>query len=162
MAGGIFTNRPFHVNPKCVWFALMMMLYYWYVSPSPNTWLLPVIASVAYIAMAWYDHLYDCNSQLIPGGLLDFTGIFKPGATTRDPQKSTKNPGTTLLPDQQAAYMRAVYVFHLVILAPFLIYAGYKGQAVDPRSYGVLMAFGVLALLYHGQKLATTATSSTS
>ena len=24
MAGGIFTDRPFHVNPKCVWYAIMI------------------------------------------------------------------------------------------------------------------------------------------
>jgi hypothetical protein len=150
MAGGIFTDRPFHVNPKCVWFSILVMLYYWYATDEPNTWLLPVLAAAAYVLLAWYDYRYNCDDQLIPGKLLDVTGIFKPEATTRDESKTRKNPGTALAPDQNAEYLRAVYVFHAVVLAPFLIYVGYTGTDANPKSFGVLLAFGVIALLYHG------------
>ena len=153
MAGGIFTDRPFHINPKCVWFSLLVMLYYWYATEEPNTWLLPVLAAVAYVALAWYDYMYNCDDQLVPGKLLDFTGIFKPEATTRDESKTRKNPGTTLAPDQDAEYLRAVYAFHALIIAPFLIYVGYYGVNANPSAFGVLLAFGVIALGYHGYRL---------
>lgn len=153
MSGGIFTTRPFHVNPKCVWFAIIVMLAYWYLVPNPNTWLLPILASVAYVSMAWYDFLYNCKDQLYPGSFLEYTAIFKPEATTRAKEKGKLNSGSALRADQSAAYMESVYFFHALFIAPLLIYAGYKGNEADPRTFGVLLGSGVIALLYHGFRM---------
>ena len=66
MSGGVFMWYPFRPNVKCIWFATLVMLYYWYATDTPNTWLLPLIAVVSYVAMAWYDYLYSCSDRLYP------------------------------------------------------------------------------------------------
>ena len=66
MAGGIFIDQPFHPNPKCIVFAAALMISYWFL-PNRNPFLLPLIFIVGYIAMAWYDHLYNCDYKLSSG-----------------------------------------------------------------------------------------------
>lgn len=149
MSGGIFINRPFHVNPKCVWFSILVMLAYWYAVPEPNTWLLPVFALVAYVSMAWYDYFYMCNDQLFPGGMLDFTAIFKPEPTTRSSSKGKLRGDATILGDQEERYLATVYTFHALFIAPFLMYVGYYGTESDPKSFGLLLGLGVIAQIYH-------------
>lgn len=154
MSGGLFLDRPFRANIKCVWFAIIMMLYYYYATETPNTWILPVIAVVSYVALAWYDYVYSCSDTLYPGGLFNWTAIFKPEPTTHElDMPGTNNGNAGLADDQRSAFLRAVYIFHALIIAPFLIYIGYYGASADPRSFGVLLALGALALLYHGVRI---------
>ena len=69
MSGGIFTNKPFEFNLKCIIFGTVLVVLYWFASKSDDTnyWLFPLIFIIAYIAMAWYDYLYNCESKLRSG-----------------------------------------------------------------------------------------------
>jgi VanZ family protein len=80
MGGGLF-GTTLYLNPKCLVFSLFMIAVY----------LLPVPASVphkivmsfllgtsAYIILAWYDVLYDCNDRLKPTLLGWLSAPFKP------------------------------------------------------------------------------------
>ena len=160
MAGGIFTERAFEPNIKCIIFAIIMVLAYLYLSPKPNTYILPIIFVGAYISMAWYDWLYNCDSKMYSGtkgygaSLLD--AIFKPQRRAPEPhlKKVTEDPRQKhLAKDQEKEFLKRVYQFHALVIVPILLYIGYKGKKVDERWYGVLLGLGGIAGLYHGTRL---------
>lgn len=64
MAGGIF-ERPFALNVKCIVFTFLISAGYWY-APRRSYPILVLTLIVPYIAMAWYDEMYQCESQLQP------------------------------------------------------------------------------------------------
>lgn len=151
--GGIFTNRPFELNIKCVFYGFALMLAYWFL-PGQNVYLLPVIFIFAYIAMAWYDYLYDCNAKMYSGnspvGMSVFDSIFKPqrrGESKKYPRDDS------LLPDQEQAYLRTVYLFHLIAVVPLLGYIGWQGVNANPKVFPALLAVAGLAGVYHGARL---------
>ena len=153
MTSGLFVERPFHPNPKCVVFAVALMLLYWFLPRDNNVFMLPIIFVIAYVAMAWYDYLYDCSSIMRSGTWLGpntFDAIFKP--QRRDDESELKYD-TKFVEDQEQAYLSRVYLFHVLAVVPVLIYAGYKGNNADPRIYPVLMTYGIVALFYHGTRL---------
>jgi hypothetical protein len=65
MAGGIFPSKPFEWNVKCVVFSAILAGGYWF-APRKNVWVLLFLLWAPYIAMAWYDYAYDCQSKLQP------------------------------------------------------------------------------------------------
>lgn len=159
MAGGIFTDRPFEPNIKCIIFSVIMILAYLYISPEPNYALLPLIFIFAYVGMAWYDYLYRCDVKMYSGkyGIAAAgDSIFKPQRREGEPDLSdvTDDPRqATLIPDQERAYLEKVYAFHLLFVMGPLIYAGYKGPAANKMIYGYLFGLGTMAGLYHAVRL---------
>lgn len=65
MAGGIFPGAPFEFNIKCVIFTAMLAGGYWFLPPK-NIWVLFFLLWFPYLAMAWYDYMYDCRNKLGP------------------------------------------------------------------------------------------------
>jgi len=65
MAGGIFPGAPFRFNIKCVIFSAALAGGYWF-APSKNLFVLFFLLWFPYIAMAWYDYMYDCRNKLGP------------------------------------------------------------------------------------------------
>jgi hypothetical protein len=65
MAGGIFPGAPFTFNIKCVIFTALLAGGYWFL-PHKNAWVLFFLLWFPYIAMAWYDYMYDCRTKLGP------------------------------------------------------------------------------------------------
>lgn len=149
MYGGIFTNRPFEFNLKCIVISLFLGLAYW-LSPQQNPVVLVLILIMSYLAISWYDYLYDCSPRMNSG---QFTprSIFK--HQDRDP-KNMRN-----VPPPEYTYLRLVYVFHLFIVAPLMLYCGVKGYTMTQKEpftlymFSTLIGTGVLATLYHGFRL---------
>jgi hypothetical protein len=144
---GIYTENRLEFNLKCWIFALAMMGFYW-ASGGRNIYVLPVIFIVSYIAMAWYDYLYRCEKKLKSGsGGINaiFDSIFKPKYTD-DPEQG----GEDKVEDQHAINKRYTFLFHMVFVAPLLLWVSYKGNKSDPRIYPVLGVAGGMALAYHG------------
>jgi hypothetical protein len=65
MAGGIFPGAPFQFNIKCVIFSAMLAGGYWFLPPR-NYFVLFFLLWFPYIAMAWYDYMYECRNKLGP------------------------------------------------------------------------------------------------
>lgn len=65
MAGGIFPGAPFKFNIKCVIFTAMLAGGYWFLPPR-NYFVLFFLLWFPYIAMAWYDYMYQCRDKLGP------------------------------------------------------------------------------------------------
>lgn len=145
MAGGIFVDQPFHPNPKCLLFAAAIMALYWFPT-TKNKWMLPVVFFIAYVAMAWYDYMYNCDLVMLSGrniGSLD--AIFKP-------QRRHKRTAP-LAPNQEKEYLQRVYWFHVIAVAPLLIYIGSRGIAANEKLFPVVLIAGLVALAYHGFRI---------
>lgn len=65
MAGGVFPGQPLSLNPKCIIFSLLLAGGYWYL-PQKNIAVLVALLYFPYLAMAWYDYIYDCKNRLQP------------------------------------------------------------------------------------------------
>lgn len=80
MAGGLF-GTPLALNPKCLVFAFAIIGVYYLPQPSSvahNIVMIFLLGTAAYIALAWYDVIYDCNDRLQPTLLGWMSKPFKP------------------------------------------------------------------------------------
>jgi hypothetical protein len=86
MGGGLF-GTPLHLNPKCLVFSGFILYIYWFLPPyvtlRPEQLALKRgisigLAIAAYIFMAWYDVLYDCNDRFKPTFIGWLSKPFKP------------------------------------------------------------------------------------
>ena len=143
MAGGIFVDRPFMLNAKCILFSLYSSMIY-IAAGGSNILLIALIFIVSYVLLAWYDYAYDCNNYMFSGTGIGPSGIFKPQRRDED--------GLNLVEDQESAYLTKVYYFHALIIAPLMIYAGFS-KNVHPYVLPNIGGLGVLALMYHGYRI---------
>jgi hypothetical protein len=80
MAGGLF-GTPLALNPKCLVFSGFVLAIYWLPHPhylSHNIVVGFLLATLAYVVLAWYDLIYDCNDHLRPTILGWLSMPFKP------------------------------------------------------------------------------------
>ena len=150
MAGGIFVDQPYHPNPKCLLFSAIVMALYWFLPTNKNPLMLFLIFILSYVAMAWYDYKYNCDTKMYSGnniGANTFDAIFKPQRRNEDTDK--KN----LSENQEAEYLQRVYLFHIIAIAPLLIYIGYMGKNSNKNVFPVLFVTGLIALAYHGYRV---------
>lgn len=151
MAGGVFVDRPFHLNPKCVVFSLLLIAAYWTLPPK-NPFMAAAIFVVAYVGLAWYDHAYDCSNKMYGGRLsgaltLHLSAPFKPQRRTAPASRAD------LVDDPEAVYRQKVNLFHLLAANPLLAYVGLRGARSHPAVYPAVLGMGALALVYHGSRL---------
>lgn len=153
MAGGIFVDQPFHPNPKCLLFSAVIMALYWFSPARKNAYLLPVIFILSYVAMAWYDYMYNCDLIMYSGKYSGmFTSPFKP-QLRREAGEAGETGEKRLSKNQEQEYLHRVYLFHVLAVVPVLLYVGYYGKKVNAKIFPVVMAMGLMALLYHGFRL---------
>lgn len=147
----IYVRKDFSLNPKCLILSTMLSGLYIYVVYNPakdfygiNFLLFVLIYIFTYVGLAWYDEYYKCQSGLLKTGVgehgekifINPNSIFKPGANK-----------------QEIYNKRAIYTFHLLMVAPSLMYVGYYGNKSSPLATTFLGGMGILAALYHGYKL---------
>jgi hypothetical protein len=80
MGGGLF-GTPLYLNPKCLVFSAFVLGVYWMPHAKEFTHKVVmafVLATAAYVLMAWYDVIYDCNDHLRPTLLGWLSAPFKP------------------------------------------------------------------------------------
>ena len=68
MSGGLF-GTPLALNLKCLVFSAFVLAVYWMPHPiyyQHKIVVAFVLATTAYVMLAWYDLLYDCNDRLKP------------------------------------------------------------------------------------------------
>ena len=161
MAGGIFVNKPFSLNISCVLFGFLMIIMYHFLPDRKDRtkWMFPLIFIVSYVAMAWYDWFYDCD-KVLPSGTSKLnplaTAIFKP--QRRDLTNETKPEVIRALTEnpvknQEQVFLSKVYIFHVLLVAPLILWIGWKGTKTNPALFNVLLGLGGLALFYHGFRL---------
>jgi hypothetical protein len=80
MGLGLF-NAPLYLNLKCLVFSFFIIAIYYLPKPlgiAHNIVMVFLLGTSAYISMAWYDVIYDCNDRLKPTFLGWISGPFKP------------------------------------------------------------------------------------
>jgi len=147
----VYVKKDFSPNTKCLVLSTFLAGCYGYLVYNPakqyygiNPLIFILIYLFAYIGLAWYDYLYDCQKYLLQTGvgkdgkklLINPDSIFKPGAK-----------------EQDVYYQRTVYMFHLFMVAPLMMYVGYFGSNA-PFALTFTGGMGLLAALYHGYSLA--------
>ena len=104
-------GMPLYLNLKCIVFSISVVIVYWLPHPKTvahNLVMSFLLSLSAYIAMAWYDVLYDCNDRLKPTLLGWMTKSFKP------PEYAS---GYEELPIKTKKFIRTVDVFVLSVVA---------------------------------------------
>jgi hypothetical protein len=86
MGGGIF-GTPLYLNPKCLVFSAFVLMVYWL--PHPKAYAHKFVAAfllacAAYVALAWYDLIFDCNDRLRPTLLGWMWGWAKPAGYQKE------------------------------------------------------------------------------
>ena len=160
MAGGIFPGYPFTLNIKCIIFSLLIMIAF-SICPrglSRPTLLLTyfLIFVFSYVAMAWYDYYYSCQTLPLQKSTVGITGVFKPPA--HQPEKQV---GHLMSQEDVDKNMWTVYLLHVLIIVPILTYIGFKGAEADPRAFALLLALAAFTALYHGVRLMQSAPGHT-
>jgi hypothetical protein len=80
MGGGLF-GTPLYLNPKCLVFSAFVLVVYWLPHPKAFSHRFVaafLLATAAYIILAWYDYIYDCTDRLGPTLLGWLSKPFKP------------------------------------------------------------------------------------
>jgi len=74
-------GTPLYVNEKCLIFSAFVLAVYYLPHPKHLTHRILagfILACLAYVVMAWYDYIYDCNDRLRPTILGWMWGWAKP------------------------------------------------------------------------------------
>jgi hypothetical protein len=80
MGGGMF-GTPLYLNPKCLVFSAFVLGVYWLPHPKAyahKSVVAFLLATLAYVLLAWYDYIYGCNDTLGPTLLGWISMPFKP------------------------------------------------------------------------------------
>jgi hypothetical protein len=80
-------GTPLYLNEKCLIFSAFVLAVYWlphakHFSHQILTGF--ILASLAYVLMAWYDYIYDCNDRLRPTILGWMWGWAKPASYSQE------------------------------------------------------------------------------
>ena len=115
MGGGMF-GTPLYLNPKCLVFSAFVLAVYW--MPHAKAFAHKVVvafflATLAYVMLAWYDFIYDCNDRLGPTLLGWLSMPFKPGEYA----KKYDN-----LPVKYKKIVRTVDIMILAVLLILFVY----------------------------------------
>ena len=114
MGGGLF-GTPLALNPKCLVFSAFVLFVYWMPHPVAYAHRIVVaflLATAAYVLLAWYDMIYDCNDQLKPTILGWLSMPFKPQQYRDDYEK---------LPIKYKKIVRTVDILFLLVLLGLLV-----------------------------------------
>lgn len=150
MAGGIFVDQPFYLNPKCVVISIFCMICYWFL-PYRNPFMLPIIFLISYILIAWYDYLYNCEQMMYSGtSPLNTTAWAKPQRRT---ENTNNNIGVKISKNQEEIYKKKIYGLHFLFIAPLLFYLGYYKNKSNPYIWPVVGTISLMVLVYHGLRI---------
>ena len=118
MGGGLF-GTPLYLNIKCLIFSGFVLMVYWL--PHPQAYAHKFVAAfllacAAYVALAWYDVLYDCNDHLRPTILGWMWGWAKPAEYQKQYDE---------LPVKYKKIVRGVDIVVLLVVAAAFVYPFY-------------------------------------
>jgi hypothetical protein len=154
MAGGIFLNYPFELNPKCIIFSIVIIGLFFYEPPNMKDYLKLITAFVlfviSYVSMAWYDYKFECQKLALKKSTssLGITSKFKPpvySETQLDKSKMTK--------DEKKLEWALINIYHLLFLAPLFLYVGLHKDSSKPFTTVLLIVNFVFAIIYHGVRV---------
>ena len=51
------------------------------------------------------------------------------------------------------SYYDLIYLFHIIVIGPLLVYVGYYKEKVDPKIFDILLGLGAFIIIYMIYKL---------
>ena len=126
------------INMKCVVFAMIIIALFRYC---PTTQMSPLytyaLFFVSYVAMAWYDHIYECQRGLLQQGTGP-TSLFKPEQSS----------------ETDCDFNRKIINYsHILFIAPLIMLVGLKGLTPNSTTAYLLMFLATATVLYHSYVL---------
>ena len=124
MGGGLF-GTPLYLHPKCLVFSAFVLGVYWMRHPTAYAHKIVmafILATAAYVVMAWYHVLYDCNDRFKPTLLGWMSGWFKPLGYFKEYEE---------LP---LKYQKIIRTFDIVVLVVLLGLLAYPYIAFKKRA----------------------------
>lgn len=116
MGLGLF-GASVHPNVKCLVFScILLFVYFALPMPRANAHKFVagfLLASAAYVGLAWYDYLYDCNDRLRPSPFGWLTGWAKP---------PDYKANYAALPDKEKRIIRNIDVAVLGVIVAAIAY----------------------------------------
>lgn len=152
MAGGIFPNYPFEVNIKCVIFSIIIIALFFYQPPKMNIYWKSFSAFLlfvlAYVAMAWYDYIFNCQKLALKKSQNGVTDKLKP-----EPHTLSQTDRSKTTPEEEDLEWRLINLFHILVTVPLLIYVGINKNESNQLSIILLISAFLFAIVYHGVRL---------
>ena len=143
MAGGLF-GQPFVLNPKCIVFSLICMALVLIKLPLQRKWftafVLWIVFVLAYVSMAWYDHLYECRIGNLERGTSSLLGYVKPSPGPKS-ERDGKLKGAV------------INWSHTLMFGPFVTYLGTGPKLVGLTASWLALGMAGLTAAYHGYRL---------
>ena len=162
MAGGIFGEQPFALNPKCILFSFVCMALFMYrpsfSHPAIAFAVLVAIFWIAYIGMAWYDYYFNCDIEPLRKGSLSLQGFLKPPAHVPEKQYSTGYASGSM---DHSRHMAIIYLLHLAVIAPLIGYIAIRGKRTPAPAFWLLGAMALFTVGYHAIGAYTTFATTT-
>jgi hypothetical protein len=115
MGLGLF-NTPLYLNIKCLIFSFFIIIIYYLPKPryySHHIIMIFLLGTSAYIAMSWYDVLYDCTDRFGPTYLGWMTKLLKPSHYSKQYES---------LPIKYQKRIRNIDIFILLVIVITFIY----------------------------------------
>lgn len=164
--GGIYlVGKPFEFNLKCLVISLAAACIYMlprYSAPG-TMFMVAFIFVIVYIMISFYDYLYDCSSKMYSRGISP-TSIFKPQYRLRPDELPE---GESRAENQEKMYLRSVYFFHALGVAPLLLIGSWHAMRKQRNcnsdkknehgGYGylpIIFGTGAVAAFYHLMRIA--------
>jgi len=105
---------PVDTNLKCIVISLFLAAGYWYL-PKKNKWVLLGILYFIYLAIAWYDHWYDCRRNALGPTYLKF---FYSWAKPKDSYQNILYANTCKKLNNKILFIDMLVLFCGIILLP--------------------------------------------
>ena len=161
MSGGIFPDYPFTLNIKCIIFSIIIMMIYSYCPPQVSFMtrniIYFIIFVISYVSLAWYDYYYECSQLPLQRSSVGLTQYFKP------PVYDVKRQSEHMFSQKELDKNNVmIYVMHLLLFVPLLLYVGFKGAKSNIIVFNILIVVAAFTAVYHGFRLLSTSHMSTS
>ena len=151
MAGGLF-GRPFAFNIKCIIFSLIIISLFFFKPNIKNNYIAYGISFllfvVSYVAMAWYDSIYNCDILPLKKGSSSFQRFLKPKSHTN--RKQDEHLETSY---EKSLKYKLIYVAHILFIVPLLAYVVYYGKKTPKNVFVIVGVVTAFTLVYHGVHL---------
>ena len=151
MAGGLF-GRPFAFNIKCIIFSLIIISIFFFKPNIKNNYIAYGISFllfvVSYVAMAWYDSMYNCDILPLKKGSSSFQRFLKPTSHTN--RKQDEHLETSY---EKSLKYKLIYIAHILFIVPLLGYVVYYGKKTPKNVFVVVGVLTAFTLVYHGAHL---------
>jgi UDP-N-acetylmuramyl pentapeptide phosphotransferase/UDP-N-acetylglucosamine-1-phosphate transferase len=121
MGGGLF-GTPLALNPKCLVFSAFVLAVYWMPHAKffeHKVVIAFLLATTAYVLLAWYDVLYDCNDHLKPTILGWLSMPFKPA----EYRKGYENLPLKYKKIVQYTDIAILIIMVFLVFSPYVLYS---------------------------------------